>query len=216
MESLSDLLKSDFQLETVFKNFVRHFDNDQTFADKLWEELKSAYSGKGRHYHNLSHLTHMLEETRSVLPELNSPASFLNSIFYHDVVYNVRRQDNEEKSANLGIQRALDIGLGIKGAELSRQQILATKSHNSSEDEDTNYLTDIDLSVLGASPEVYQNYTVAIRKEYSIYPGFLYKKGRKKVLKHFLEMDRIFKTDQFREKYEEQALRNLKAELDLL
>ncbi|GAB5525289.1 MAG: hypothetical protein Roseis2KO_31610 [Roseivirga sp.] len=81
---------------------------------------------------------------------------------------------------------------------------------------DTNYLTDIDLSVLGAAPEVYQNYTVAIRKEYSIYPGFLYKRGRKKVLKHFLEMEHIFKTELFREKYEDRARKNLQAELNSL
>lgn len=216
MESILDLLPSDFQLEVVFKKYVRQFDNDRTFAEKLWEELKAAYSQKGRHYHNLSHLTHMLKETRLVLHELSNPASFLNSIFYHDIIYNVRKKDNEEKSANMGMQRACDIGLGIKGAELSRQQILATKSHATSEDMDTNYLTDIDLSILGATSGVYQNYTAAIRKEYSIYPGFLYRKGRKKVLKHFLEMDSIFKTDLFREKYEAQAFKNLKAELDLL
>lgn len=213
MKSILAELNDDIEIEVLFKKWVRQFDNDRTFAEGLWQELEKAYTQKGRHYHNLSHLAHMIGETLTILPEINDPDTLLCSIFYHDIIYNVRRQDNEEKSADLGIQRALDIGLGVKSAQLCCKQIVATKSHAFSENMDTNYLTDIDLSVLGAEPEVYQNYTAAIRKEYSIYPGFLYKKGRKKVLKHFLEMEYIFKTALFREKYEEKARINLKTEL---
>ncbi|MCE7990874.1 MAG: hypothetical protein HEP71_02800 [Roseivirga sp.] len=216
MDNILSQLTRDFELDTFFKRFVRQFDNDETFANKLWVELHEAYTAKGRHYHNLSHLVHMIEETTTVLSQINDLDTLLCSIFYHDIIYSVKRQDNEEKSADLGIQRALDIGLGVESAKLCHKQILATKSHSLSDDRDTNYLCDIDLSVLGAKPEVYQNYTVAIRKEYSIYPGFLYKKGRRKVLKHFLEMDYIFKTELFREKYEEKALKNLQAELKTL
>ncbi len=216
MKSILAELNDDIEIEVLFKNWVRQFDNDRTFSKGLWDELEKAYTQKGRHYHNLSHLAHMIDETCTVLPEINDPDTLLCSIFYHDVIYNVKRQDNEEKSADLGTQRALDIGLGVKSAKLCHRQILATKSHAVSDNMDTNYLTDIDLSVLGAQPEVYQNYTVAIRKEYSIYPGFLYKKGRKKVLKHFLEMEHIFKTALFREKYESKARENLRAELNSL
>lgn len=216
MNSFLGQTHNDIELDLFFKKFVRHFDNDETFADTLWEEIEKAYTQKGRHYHNLSHLVHMLEETASVLSEINDPDTLCCSIFYHDVIYNVKRQDNEEKSADMGIQRALDIGLGVKSAKLCKQQILATKSHAVSDNMDTNYLTDIDLSVLGAESDVYQNYTAAIRKEYSIYPGFLYKRGRKKVLKHFLGMERIFKTELFLDRYEEQARTNLKNEFKLL
>lgn len=214
MESILAQVKGDFNLEVLFKKYVRQFDNDETFAEQLWAELYKAYTGKGRHYHNLAHLSHMIQEAASILPELEDPDTICCSIFYHDIIYNVKRQDNEEKSADLGTQRALDIGLGVQGAKLCHHQILATKSHALSDNMDTNYLCDIDLSVLGGEPDVYQNYTAAIRKEYSIYPGFLYRKGRKKVLKHFLEMERIFKTDIFREKYEDKARGNLLVELN--
>lgn len=201
MESVLGRLEGEIKLDDLFKKMVLHFDNDRTFAEGLWDELEKAYTQKGRHYHTLNHLTHMLEETASVLSEIEDPDTLCCSIFYHDIIYNVKRQDNEEKSADIGIQRALDIGLGVKGARLCKDQIIATKSHALSDNMDTNYLTDIDLSVLGAAPEVYQNYTAAIRKEYSIYPGFLYRRGRKKVLNHFLDMDHIFKTEIFRDSY---------------
>lgn len=56
------------------------------------------------------------------------------------------------------------------------------------------------------------NYTKQIRKEYSIYPDFLYKPGRKKVLEHFLQLENIFKTDYFKTKYEVQARKNIESE----
>lgn len=51
--------------------------------------------------------------------------------------------------------------------------ILATKSHERSEDNDTNYLTDTDLAILGKGSYDYQKYTEQIREEYSIYPDFM-------------------------------------------
>lgn len=216
MESVLGSLEGEIKLDDLFKKMVRHFDNDETYADQLWEEIVKAYLHPSRHYHNLNHLAHMLQETSDILTEINAPDEFCFSIFYHDLIYNVKRQDNEKKSAELGQLRTLNIGLGVKGAQLCYEQILATKSHTLSDNMDTNYLTDIDLSILGAPPEVYQNHTVAIRKEYSIYPGFLYRRGRKKVLKHFLGMERTFKTDIFSERYEEQARANLKTELETL
>jgi hypothetical protein len=45
---------------------------------------------------------------------------------------------------------------------------------------------------------------------------FLYNPGRKKVLKHFLDMKTIFKTAYFQEKYERQARINLASEMETL
>lgn len=80
----------------------------------------------------------------------------------------------------------------------------------------TNYLLDVDLSVLGKDTQTYLGYTKQIRKEYSIYPDFLYNLGRKKVLQHFLELENIFKTEDFRDKYESQARKNIEFEISIL
>ena len=55
-----------------------------------------------------------------------------------------------------------------------------------------------------------------IRKEYSIYPDFLYNPGRKKALEHFLEHKFIFQTEEFRTQYETKARENIKREIELL
>ena len=62
---------------------------------------------------------------------------------------------------------------------------------------------------------MYSKYYQNVRKEYSIYPEILYKLGRKKVLKHFLAMEKIFKTDYFYQKFEKNARMNLQREFDL-
>jgi predicted metal-dependent HD superfamily phosphohydrolase len=98
--------------------------------------------------------------------------------------------------------------------ENCKSQILATKKHQDSSDIDTNFFIDADLSILGQDTETYKIYFQNVRKEYSIYPDLIYNPGRKKVLKHFLELKRIFKTEYFYAKYENQAKQNLQTELE--
>lgn len=92
-------------------------------------------------------------------------------------------------------------------------QILATKKHEWSSAADTNYFTDADLSILGSSASAYTTYCQQIRQEYSKFPDLLYRPGRRKVLKQFLEMSFIFKTEHFRNLHETQARFNIRVEL---
>lgn len=74
----------------------------------------------------------------------------------------------------------------------------------------------IDLSILGADWDIYQTYIKNIRTEYKIYPDFAYNKGRIKVLQHFLDLEKIYKTAELQERFESQARRNLQQEIALL
>lgn len=136
--------------------------------------------------------------------------------FYHDLVYDAKKQDNEEQSALLAEKRLTALSVPEAIISLCKEIILATKSHLVSANSDVNLFTDADLSILGKPWEQYEIYYKQIREEYSVYPDLLYKPGRRKVLKHFLAMERIFKTDVFREKYEKQARRNLGRELEVI
>ncbi|MGE5944923.1 MAG: hypothetical protein ACM31G_11355, partial [Flavobacteriales bacterium] len=80
----------------------------------------------------------------------------------------------------------------------------------------TNILLDLDLSILGKSPEEYKKYCENIKKEYHIYPDFMYRKGRIKVLKNLLDLNSIYKTSFFKNVYEEQAKMNVRFELTQL
>lgn len=75
---------------------------------------------------------------------------------------------------------------------------------------------DLDLSILGTDWETYKKYTQNIRKEYAIYPNFLYKYVRKKVLQHFLECETLFFTERYKINFETKAIKNLRKEIELL
>jgi predicted metal-dependent HD superfamily phosphohydrolase len=203
-------------LKEKFLHLCTPFTKDPYLIDTLWSEIEKKHSEKGRHYHNLQHLEHMFSELDPVKNKLENYISISFSVFYHDVVYDAASKSNEEKSAELVESRLQELDIDQNLITKISRQIIATKSHQESDDSDTNYLLDADLSILGQDAETYREYTQKIRKEYSLYPDLLYKPGRKKVLRHFLELDTIFKTEDFREKYEKRARENILFEIENL
>lgn len=200
----------------IYSKLISKFSNDENLKLDYWQEIEKSYSQKNRKYHNLTHLENMILELESVKEEISDFDALLFSVFYHDIIYKATSKDNEEKSAELAKKRLEKINFSSEKILKTYNQILATKSHKKSEDSDTNFLLDADLAILGRDWKVYENYIQQIRKEYSIYPDFLYNPGRKKVLTHFLEFDEIFKTDYFKEKYEKIARENIKREISML
>ncbi len=203
-------------LRQTFFNLLQSYNSDEQQIETLWNEIETAYSEKSRHYHTLSHLEHLLYQLEQVKTEILDWNAVLFTLYYHDFIYSAIRKDNEAKSAAVAEKRML--GLSVPNAVIDKtvKQILATQKHLLSEDPDTNLFTDADLSVLGLDWESYTAYFKNVRKEYSIYPDLLYIPGRKKVLKHFLEMERIYKTAYFFSTFEAQARKNIRQEFSLL
>lgn len=202
-------------LETIYKELIRKYSNSIEEVDGLWNEIVEHYTEESRQYHNLEHLENLYTALLSVKTLVKTWEALLFTMFYHDIVYNATKSDNEEQSAFLAVKRMEELGVSKELTQLCNAQILATKSHQSTNCMDTNYFTDADLCVLGQSWVSYFRYIQNIREEYKIYPDIIYKPGRKKVVKHFLNMDRIYKTDFFFIKYEAKARENLQKELEL-
>jgi len=142
----------------------------------------------------------------------------LFSIWYHDIIYKSTRKDNEVQSAALAQKRLQALNLDEEQIQTIQNLILSTKKHHIilSETSDNAYLLDMDLSILGTDWDIYKTYTNQIRKEYKIYPDFMYKPGRKKVLHYFLERDFLYFTEAYRTTHEAKARTNIKKELELL
>jgi predicted metal-dependent HD superfamily phosphohydrolase len=201
--------------EQVFTESIQRFTPDPALAKRLWEDIRTHYSSSGRHYHNLTHLDHLTDELLQVKDRIANWDILVFAIAYHDIIYDTTRSDNEVKSAEYA-STILSGLLTSSQMEICKEAILATKGHQHNPNPDINYFTDADLSILGASPEPYIEYSKQVKGEYASYPDIMYQSGRQKVLDHFLRMPRIFKTDFFFAKYENQARNNLKMELDLL
>ena len=182
--------------------------------EKNWLDLEKAYSTKSRHYHNLTHIQDMVESFETYRTNLQNQNEILFSIFYHDVIYSASKKDNELKSAEYAV-KILPKETTLN-SEFIFNAICATQLHQHNKIGDINWLIDFDLKILARDWDDYKIYFEQIRKEYRIYPDFLYKPGRAKALKHFLENEFIFQTDEFRKLYEEKARENIEKEVSIL
>lgn len=201
-------------LKEIYSDLLSNIGFAANEIQKNWLDLEKAYSKKSRHYHNLTHLKEMIENFEIYKDKLQNRDEILFSIFYHDFVYSASKKDNELKSAEYALS------ILPENIQLNKQlvfdAICATQQHQQNAIEDINWLIDFDLKILAKDWEDYKIYFEQIRKEYRIYPDFLYKPGRAKALKHFLENDFIFRTNEFRNLYEEKARANIEKEISIL
>ena len=203
-------------LKETFIKLLENYTDDKNLVNELWSEITQNYSDTNRYYHTLQHLENLLQQLTTVKNHIKNWNTVLFTLYYHDLVYHSTQANNEEKSAELAEKRMNQSSVPTEIIEHCKNQILATKYHSKSADSDTDYFTDADLSILGQPWEVYSLYYKNVRKEYSVYTDLVYNAGRKKVLQHFLLMNRIFRTDFFYKKFENQARQNLENEIALL
>jgi predicted metal-dependent HD superfamily phosphohydrolase len=174
------------------------------------EELIAAYTAPGRHYHNLAHIEDCLDALARVENLSAAEREILSeAIWWHDVVYDATRSDNEELSAQLAEQHVCE-NLRQEVGRLIR----LTKTHDVRPDDRLGaILISIDLSILGAEPARYDAYAAAIRQEFIHVPEGDYRAGRAKVLGQFAARPVIFPDAVFAARYDRQARENLAREL---
>jgi predicted metal-dependent HD superfamily phosphohydrolase len=174
------------------------------------EQLIAAYTAPGRHYHNLTHIEDCLAALARVDNLSTIEREILSeAIWWHDVVYDATRSDNEELSAQLAEQHLRE-DLRHEVGRLIR----LTRTHDVQPDDRLGaILISIDLSILGAEPARYDAYAAAIRQEFIHVPERDYRAGRAKVLGQFAARPVIFPDAAFAARYDRQARENLAREL---
>ena len=171
--------------------------------------LVAAYREPQRHYHALQHLEECLAHFDATAALAERPGEVEIALWFHDAVYAVQGKHNEQLSAEWATK-----ALAASGAEdsvISRVDalIMATCHTASPTLPDQQLLVDIDLAILGASPERFAQYDRQVKQEYSWVPGVLYRFKRKEVLNGFLARPSIFNTPYFQSRWEQPARDNL-------
>jgi predicted metal-dependent HD superfamily phosphohydrolase len=187
---------------------------DVARREAVFQELAAAYQGSDRHYHTLQHLDNLL--TCLAAAPLHDAVVVQLAVWFHDVVYQSLRSDNEARSADRA--RAF---LQETSLEPARQQRVAflierTADHTQpqpSDDADLLWFLDADLSILGAPEEAYWEYARQVRREYRLVPDLLYRPGRRQVLAKMLAAPTLFRTPTLHAELEGPARRNLAAEI---
>lgn len=203
-------------LEERFYNVMNHWIKDDIQIDSYWKELTTKYTEPFRKYHNLNHLLELFKYFDTYKQELERPNEVAYAIFYHDIIYNIWSKKNELNSAELAVKYLSNVELGGESVERIFNLIVVTKDHTPNKNQDEKWMIDFDIAVLGQHWDIYYKYTQHIREEYASVPNFMYKKGRRKVLRRFLNKNRLYKTNIFYQLYEDNAKYNIKKELESL
>ncbi len=155
-------------------------------VDDAFARLVDLYYQPHRHYHTFDHA----EMVFALIGDPPLPALGF-AAWLHDIVYDTRRNDNEERSADLAREMLGPLSVPPAVIDETARLILLTKSHEA-DDPDGRALLDADLAILAASEGEYDSYAAAIRLEYDWVPEAEYRAGRAAVLEKFLKRPRIY------------------------
>lgn len=149
----------------------------------------------------------------TIQSELNDPYAVALALWFHDVVYEPQALDNELKSAEL-FEQLMAQDLQLDTMQKIKRWILATQKHGSTDETDLQFLLDIDLAILAATPERFIQYEQQIQQEYAWVDPEVYAIKRKEVLKHFYQSEPLYQTAYFQKNFELNAKQNLKKILE--
>jgi predicted metal-dependent HD superfamily phosphohydrolase len=181
---------------------------------RVWFDLLSAhYAEPHRHYHTARHIAECLAELDASRRFAADAVAVELALWFHDAIYDTHAADNEDKSADLAGQclEAARAGAALKSAV--RDLVLVTRTHAARPESDSGLLIDIDLSILGKDEARFWEYEAQIREEYRWVSDENFASGRAAILERFLSRDRLYVTEFFFQRYENQARSNLRASL---
>jgi predicted metal-dependent HD superfamily phosphohydrolase len=206
-------------LRDNWNNLVSRCTEDSGQTEAVFAMLCKMYSAKNRFYHNLHHIAEMIRLIDSRRDSIADTDTLYFATWFHDAVCNAKSSSNEERSATLALKELTKLSVAVDRIKTIQELILKTKTHDpdaNQTDSDSALFLDADLAILGAAPEIYSQYSTAIRKEYSWVPNILYRGGRRKVLESFLNKSRIYTTKSMTGRFEINARENMRRELQSL
>ncbi|KOX34319.1 MULTISPECIES: hypothetical protein [unclassified Streptomyces] len=179
--------------------------------------LLARWAEPQRRYHTADHLRAVLDRVDE-LTDQGGEGGELELVrlaaWFHDAVYRPDRSENEERSALLAEKALTEAGLTPhEVAEVARLVRLTVTHDPDGGDLNGETLCDADLAVLAAAPDAYARYAAAVREEYAFVPDDAFREGRAAVLRHLLDLPRLFRTPYGAAVWEQKARENVEREL---
>ena len=183
-------------------------------SQPLRAELVRAYAAPERHYHGLRHIEALLRLADACADAITDRDAIEAAIWFHDAIYDTRRHDNEERSADLAVARLTGTAAPDR-LECIATMIRATAGHcvpdfiDAGAVQDCALFLDMDLAILGSPAAEFEDYERAVRREYDWVSEPQWRAGRRTVLADFLARPAIYASARFRTSHEAAARRNL-------
>lgn len=175
----------------------------------VYEEVMGRYGEPQRRYHTARHLEECFAELDAVRGDAERPAEVELALWFHDAIYEPRRNDNEERSAEWARGVLARAGVGSEVGDRVAALIMATRHAATPVGADAGVLVDVDLAILGAPAARFDEYERDVREEYSWVPDLVFRRERRKILQRMLARPRLFSTSRLYELYEQRARANL-------
>ncbi len=174
--------------------------------DEIKEKMKWSY-------HKRLHAIDCSNELYEVKHLLDDPDAVECALLFHDIIYDPTSHTNEEDSAALAEKMLTQRWVAKDFIEKVKKLILATKHIDTPTDNDTKYIMDIDMAILGKNPRIYTQYGQDVRREYYMYDDAKYKKWRDKFLDGIISKKNVYHTEYFHDKYQKQLETNVLQEI---
>jgi predicted metal-dependent HD superfamily phosphohydrolase len=200
-------------LRSRWDNIAKRLGVERAVSDRVGETLVEAYSGPDRHYHGLKHLDFLFGEIDRHADRIALRNRLELAAWFHDWIYDTKRSDNEERSAETAFEMLTEMGVTAESSGRVAALIRMTKAHTSAGDTDDDLFLDMDFAILGAPADVYDRYTEQVRAEYGGVPEEFFKAGRAEFLRGVLTRPRIFITDIYEAEFGAQARENIAREI---
>lgn len=196
---------------------MAHYQVDDEASRLMYSKIDEAYGGEGRYYHNMTHIENVLDSISELRSLANDYHAIQLAVWFHDIVYETERQDNEARSASYGYEALIELGIDEVIAARVRDLILVTADHRAPDgDMDAKILIDADLAPLAADQALFAIQSEDIRKEAAGMPVEAFIDSRRRFLNGMLDRERIYLTPQFHNSLEEKARENIKGSLAAL
>jgi predicted metal-dependent HD superfamily phosphohydrolase len=189
---------------------------DSPTSQTEWAAVVAAWSEPHRRYHDLAHLAVVLGLVGELAGAADDDAAVRLAAWYHDVVYDPRRDDNEAASASRARAGLRGLIPEDRVEEVARLIMLTAAHDPAPEDRNGAVLCDADLAVLAGPPDVYARYASAVREEYAHLSDEAFTAGRIAVLERLLELPALYRLPAVADEWTPRARANLRAELALL
>jgi predicted metal-dependent HD superfamily phosphohydrolase len=183
---------------------------------RTFDRLVAAYGEPHRAYHTLQHLGECFANLDLFRAAARRAGEIELALWFHDAVYDTHAHDNEERSAAWAKADLFDASLGLETIERIAAMIVATKHAAEPTDPDAKLCVDVDLAILAAPRERFDEYEAEVRREYAWVDDDAFAAGRAQVLESFLRRGRIYATEIAAARFEEKARANLRRSLTKL
>ena len=208
---------------TRWQRLCQQFDiDDQCAIKQEFQRIARAYGETHRAYHTAQHINECLSclDWCAQKATIARCASLEMALWYHDGVYQPQLNDNEQRSAEQAITFLNTHNVHPAQIEQVEMLILATghlaDSKSDCVAESVYWMVDIDLAILGATPQRFLQYNSQIHQEYDWLPDAVYQARREQVLSAFLTRPTIYQTELFQAQFDIQARENLSAAIGAL